>query len=61
MVSNSKLDRNHNALSIIVDENSGNIKTTNAIGRAHVFIISTEDFDITQSLDVPIEVNTHYY
>lgn len=29
----------------------------NELGHAHVFISSTEDFDIVQSLDVPIEVN----
>uniref|UniRef100_A0A2S2NUW2 Nuclear pore membrane glycoprotein n=2 Tax=Schizaphis graminum TaxID=13262 RepID=A0A2S2NUW2_SCHGA len=56
IVSNSKLDKRHNTLAISVDENSGNVKTTNEVGRAHVFITSTEDFDITQSLDVPIEV-----
>lgn len=28
----------------------------NELGNAHVFISSTEDFDIMQSLDVPIEV-----
>lgn len=55
------MDKSHNelnTLAISVDENSGNVKTTNKVGRAHVLITSTEDFDITQSLDVPIEVNT---
>lgn len=28
----------------------------NELGHSHVFISSTEDFDIVQSLDVPIEV-----
>jgi len=51
------MDRSHNSLAISVDENSGNVKTTNEVGRVHVFITSTEDFDITQSIDVPIEVN----
>lgn len=61
IVGNSKLDRSHNSLAISVDENSGNVKTTNEVGRAHVFITSTEDFDITQSLDVPIEVKRVNY
>lgn len=39
-----------------VDENSGIVKTMNELGRAHVSIVSTEDFDIVQYLDVPIEV-----
>lgn len=61
IVGNSKIDRSHNSLAISVDENSGNVKTTNEVGRAHVFITSTEDFDITQSLDVPIEVKRVNY
>lgn len=54
------MNKSHNELnasSISVDENSGNVKTTTKVGRAHVLITSTEDFDIIQSLDVPIEVN----
>lgn len=40
-----------------VDEHTGIIKTTNELGCAHVSIISTENFDIVQSLIIPIEVN----
>lgn len=40
-----------------VDEHSGIIKTINKFGRAHVSIISREDFDIVQSLVIPVEVN----
>lgn len=29
----------------------------NNIGHGHIFITSIEDFNIVQSLDVPIEVN----
>lgn len=42
-----------------VDENSGIVKTMNELGRAHVSIVSTEDFDIVQYLDVPIEVKIY--
>lgn len=41
-----------------VDENSGIVRTTEELGSAHVSIISIEDFDIVQSLDVPVKVNT---
>lgn len=64
IVGNSKSDKSHNelnALAISVDENSGNVKTTTKVGRAHVSITSTEDFDVTQSLDVPIEVKRVNY
>lgn len=43
-----------------VDEHSGIIKTMNEFGRVHVSIISREDFDITQSLVIPVEVNNKY-
>jgi len=60
LVDGSTFDRFHNNLAISIDKNSGIVKTTNELGRAHVFISSTEDFDILQSLDIPIEVNLFY-
>lgn len=42
-----------------VGENSGIVRTTNELGHAHVSIISVEDFDIMQSLDVPVKVNKY--
>lgn len=53
-------DRKHNNLAISVDNNSGIVKTMNKLERAHVFISSTEDFDIVQTLVVPIEVSLLY-
>lgn len=43
-----------------VNKNSGVVTTMNELGRSHVFITSTEDFDVVQSLDVPIEVNAKF-
>lgn len=40
-----------------VDENSGIVRTTNELGHAHVSITSVEDYDIMQSLDIPVKVN----
>ncbi|VVC36046.1 Invasin/intimin cell-adhesion fragments,Bacterial Ig-like, group 2 [Cinara cedri] len=44
-----------------VDENSGIVRTTDELGHAHVSISSIEDFDIVQSLDVPVEVKRVNY
>lgn len=44
-----------------VNKNSGVVTTMNEHGHAHVFITSTEDFDIVQTLDVPIEVNANFF
>lgn len=55
-----KSDRKHNNLAISVDYNSGIVKTMNKFERTHVFISSTEEFEIVQALVVPIEVHIFY-
>ncbi|XP_050442398.1 nuclear pore membrane glycoprotein 210-like [Adelges cooleyi] len=54
-------DKSYNTPTISIDDTTGTIRTSNSLGRANIFITSTEDFNIVQSLDVPIEVKRVHY